>query len=361
MTYKVIVMYRLTICVSGPQVDANVLSKAVYYADIVAPKFLTTLSLSKLPHLALPRIGEPLDEVIDNLRELERLCRGRASLIGVQCDVTNGRDIESLSALIRETQMTMLSLHLNDERIETIASVVKLLKELGVSWVDYARISISTGDVLTANLPISNTENDSFIVSLNVLDDLELTEDLRTELREKVTKLYLEACDKCSSLRDEIKLEFLGVDVALMSGSKLSLSQLLEVLRELPFYSVGTLSELMRLSSYLSSLELKRSINLGKFILSYPSDPLLNNYASMETMTLKDFAYLSISPVIGLDMLVIPSWTSKRVLLSFFEEVSELSKLARKGTFVRVVLADAEPGEKVSIGEHDVTVIEPLL
>jgi len=356
-------MHRLTIYVSGRQVDANVLSKAIYYVDVVIPKMFTTLSLSKLPYLALPRLEGSFDEIINNLKELERLCRGRVSLIGVQYDMTHEsiEFVKSLNVIIKETQMTMLNLRLRDDRNETIAGVVELLKELETSWMDYARVAISINDILTANLPLSTIERDSFAVSLSVLDSLKPVEDVRAELKSRVVELYSNARDKCTELSREMKLEFAGVDTSLISGSKLSLTQLVEILKGLPFYSVGTVSELVHLSDYLSSLKLEESINLGKFIVSYPNDLTLNNYASMETMTLKDFAYLAVSPVIGLDMLVVPSWTSDEVLMRFFKEVSMLSRLTKKGIFIRIVLADAEPGERVSIGEYDVTVIEPLL
>jgi len=356
-------IYRLTIHTSGQQIDANILSKAIYYADTVVPKISTTLSLKRLPYLALPKLESSIDETIDNLKELERLCKGKVALVGIQYDVShkNTEVVEFLKTVIEETQIIMLNICLKDHEFETVSSIVNLLKELEASWIDYARIVISTNNILTANLPLSTTKRDSFTVSLNVLDYIKLVEDLRTELKSKITKLYSDAVYECTKLSKEIKLNFTGVDTSLISGERLSLVQFIEMLKDLPFYSVGTINELLQLSNHLSSLKLKKGINLGKYILSYPNDLTLNNYASMETLTLKDFAYLTISPIIGLDMLVIPSWISNEVLIYFFKEINTLSQLIRKDVFVRIVLADAEPGERVSIGEYDVTVIEPLL
>ena len=346
--------------VGGRELDANALTKAVYYADVALPELTRLLTPSAAPALALPPLTTD-GSALDGVRDLERRCGGRVSLIGVGAEL--GRtELSLVESILRETRSVMVSLRVRSWE-EEAREAVRLLRELGPSWADYARLALVLGgDVLTAALPVAATGEDSFAVSVSALDALKFEGDARRELVGVLLGACSSAARSGAAAGERVGLRLAWVDAALVSGAKLTVPQLIEVLSGLPFYSVGAVSELALLSELLKSrLNLRRVRNAGAFVITYPGDPLLNNYASMEAMTLKDFARLAASPVIGLDMLVVPSWASDEVLSAFLRDVCYLSALRGGGTFVRLILADAEPGEAILVEGHDVVVIEPLM
>ena len=354
---------NITLIIGGKYFDANTLTKCIYYVDKLK-HYLKSMGLNVPINVSLPffSLTEDVRGLID---EFSRSC---SKFINLACLSIKANEIqnslEHLHYIIKRINNLLVNVVLTNNSQDEFNQLLNLYYSLEHYWMNYARVIISFNNIpLTALLPLGVSDREVLLISLNILDELELEKDPLKELIKCIINSYKEARKFLVGLCNKIGIREYKIDLAISNGFKITVSQYIEIIKNgIPFYSVGSLSKIAEVSKSLrEKLKFTDAINVGKFVLSYPNDVLLKNYASMEVMSLRSFLTFFLTEILGVDLLVIPSWTERGILLNFLKDLSFIAKVLEKCFFTRIVLADAEPGEKITLGEYDdVTVIEPL-
>lgn len=250
---------------------------------------------------------------------------------------------------------------------ELTGEVIKVLREVPekAGWLAGSRFAVSFGKrPVTPYFPVTTSENEGYTLSLLYPSHIEkeISEGvaLPDSLRKTVLDAYRVIYDALNSINATVP--FHGVDLSLSPWQKESVAALIEKLQGMPFGNPGTISTVKALNEALQLLASSlKTTGFNEVMLPLAEDDRLKELTGTGQVTFKDFLYLTLVCVVGLDMVLLPSTTDDAVLRGLINDLEAARRVKGRSLGMRILLVDAEPGTDVDLGFFGKTpVLDPL-
>ncbi|MEM1508563.1 MAG: DUF711 family protein [Thermofilaceae archaeon] len=251
---------------------------------------------------------------------------------------------------------------------EKLASeIIKALREIPekAGWLAGSRFAISFGKrPVTSYFPVTTSETEGYTLSLLYPSHVEKEISEGMALPDSLRKTVLDAYRIVYDALDNVNATtpFHGIDLSLSPWQKDSVASFVEKLQGIPFGNPGTISTIKAINEALLLLASSlKTIGFNEVMLPLAEDDRLKELASTGQIAFKDFLYLTLVCVVGLDMIPLPSTTDDVVLRGLIRDLETAKKIKGRTLGMRILLVDAEPGTEVDLGFFGRTpVLDPL-
>ncbi len=238
---------------------------------------------------------------------------------------------------------------------QAVDLIYKIAEELGPDF--NVRFALSSGEPPDGPyFPVTKSSSFGITASLLYPSDLykflQNSEEPSATLRQIMPILFQEAeKDLLLTLRDEgEKLPYIGMDFSLSPWMEESTAKVVSMVSKEPFMALGTASAILEINRAImdSSYSLKYT-GFNEIMLPMAEDNLLREMAYKGLLTARDLSYLAPYCVAGLDMIVLPLSTPRKEIAKLIRDVMAASWVKGKVLGIRILMADAEPGEMVNL------------
>jgi len=288
-------------------------------------------------------LGEPSDDVDI---ELKAVYSGRGSS-------AFGRAWE----LLKMGYFTSVSIGSGPAELFRAADFIfRVSEELGP---EYATMFALSSDEPPEGPYFPMTRAESFGISFSLLYPSDLygplseVEEPREVLGYALSRVFRDAVSEAESASSDLgeEVPILGMDFSLSPWMEESAARVVSLVARSPFLGPGTPSAVAEVNSAIGEASRgMRRLGFNELMLPMAEDDLLKEAALSLEMGARELALLTPYCLSGLDMVVLPLSMGRSDLAKLIGDVMTASRIKRRVLGVRVVLADAEPGEEIELG-----------
>lgn len=160
---------------------------------------------------------------------------------------------------------------------------------------------------------------------------------------------YSKVGETLSDLGDSVP--FLGIDFSLSPWMEESAAKVVSLLARSPFMGPGTAAALREFNISLNEAsEGMRKLGFNEVMLPMAEDDLLKEGALSLELKARDLAMLTPYCLAGLDMVVLPLSIRRSELAKLIADLIASGCVKGKTLGLRIILADAKPGEEIELG-----------
>lgn len=241
------------------------------------------------------------------------------------------------------------------ELYRTAEFLFSISQDLGPEYATMFGLSI--GEVPESPyFPITRAESFGLSFSLLYPSDLygPLTEaeEPSSVLSHALSIIYREAHSMVEETLSDFNedLPFLGIDFSLSPWMEESVAEVISLLARTPFMGPGTAAAVSELNRKIDEAsDGMRKIGFNEVMLPMAEDDLLKEAASSLEFRARDLAMLTPYCLAGLDMVVLPISIRRSELAKLIADLIASSCVKGRALGLRVILADAEPGEEIEL------------
>lgn len=234
--------------------------------------------------------------------------------------------------------------------------LIRLLKQITESAGPEAcsRFAIAFGDQPeTPYFPDAASERKGFSISARYVP--EVNEGLASSgfegAKKSIETILLALQREARTASASSGLRYLGLDPSISPWMDESIARVICRLMGDEFGNVGTYHAVHRLNSALMKASNSiRTIGFREIMLPLAEDDELKRLASTGKIDIKLLVSLISVCVAGLDMVVLPLSTPDRKLVELLLDVFSIAQRRNKALGIRLILADAKPGEWMKLG-----------
>ncbi len=250
---------------------------------------------------------------------------------------------------------------------ELASEIIGALREVSerAGWLAGSRFAVSFGKrPVTPYFPVTTSEAEGYTLSLLYPSHIEKEVSEGGTFPDSLRKTALDAYRVAYEALDGVSAAapLHGIDLSLSPWQKDSVAALIEKLQGKLFGNPGTISTVEALNEALRFLASSlKTTGFNEVMLPLAEDDRLKELVNIGQVTFKDFLYLTLVCVAGLDMIPLPSTTDDAVLKGVIDDLEAARKIKGRTLGMRILLVDAEPGTEVDLGFFGKTpVLDPL-
>ncbi|ACB07801.1 protein of unknown function DUF711 [Candidatus Korarchaeum cryptofilum OPF8] len=258
--------------------------------------------------------------------------------------------------LLKSGYFTSISLSSDPSEIYRASEFLfRISEELGPEYA--TMFALGSGEPPeTPYFPLTKSENFGLSFSLLYPSDLygALTEAEEPDLtlRYALSRVFGEAERRVEEAVGELgeAVPIIGIDFSLSPWMEESAAEVVSLVARSPFLGPGTPSALLEINeAILESSEGMRRIGFNETMLPMAEDDLLKELSLRLEMRARDLALLTPYCLAGLDMVLLPLSVGREDLAKLIRDVIASSRVKGRTIGLRIILADAEPGEQIEL------------